>query len=371
MIDSWYGEIVALQDTGSILLADRALSLTRDELSQITHWPKVDLHRHLEGSLRFSTILDLAQQAEGDFQVDPEKLRSMVVVGTGDERTPRVFLSKFELLRRLYRSPEIIQRITKETIGDAAADRIRYLELRFTPLALAHGGRFPLKDVFDWVIEAADQASRIHAIEVGLIVSVNRHEDVRQAESVAQLAVDFRGRGVVALDLAGDETSFQAHPFVPIFASARAAGLGIAVHAGEWANGDAVRHALLIMGADRIAHGVRVLEDPEAVELALARRTTFEICLTSNLQSGVVPRLGEHPLGRMLDAGLSVTLNTDDPGICGTTLSRELGLAATELGLSLDTLKGLTLTAAQGTFLTERAKQLLEDELQNILLRLP
>jgi len=342
---------------------------SRDEemLNLFRRWPKVDLHRHLEGSLRFSTILELATSGRIDLPRETASLKSLVQVQPGDYRDPRTFLSKFDALLRVYRSPEIIQRVTRESIEDAAADGVCYLELRFTPVAMAHAMAFPLRDVIHWMTDATRNASEQTGVNVGLIASVNRHEPVDQAEEVARRACEFAGRGIVALDLAGDEGGFSAEPFIPTFREARRAGLGITVHAGEWGDGVSVRHALRDMDADRIAHGVRVLEDPEAVELALSRRTVFEVCLTSNLLSGVVDRLDNHPLIRMLEAGLQVTLNTDDPGICSTSMTQEMLAAVSSLGFSPESLKGLILAAVQGSFLPSAARRRLEREVQTVL----
>jgi len=324
----------------------------------------VDLHRHLEGSLRLNTILELAISSGADLPRDTASLRSLVQVQPGDSRDPKTFLSKFDALRRLYRSPEIIGRVTREAIEDAAADGVRYLELRFTPVAMGHAMGFPLGDVVRWVVDATRAVTGQTGLRVGLIASVNRHESVHQAEEVARSAFDFAGQSIVALDLAGNEDGFPAEPFIPAFREAKQAGLRITVHAGEWGNGASVKYALRDMDADRIAHGVRVLEDPEALELAVARRTVFEVCLTSNLLSGVVQRLEDHPLIRMLEAGLQVTLNTDDPGICSTTMTQEMVAAVSSLGLSIESLKGLTLAALQGSFLPIDEKRRMEREIQ-------
>jgi adenosine deaminase len=279
-----------------------------------------------------------------------------------EPRTSAAFLAKFTHLRHFFRSPEIIHRLTWEAIADAAADNVRYLELHFTPLALSDVGEFPLPEVVDWVIEAASSAAVEHALHHGLILSVNRHEGVKFAEQIGQIAVDRKDRGVVGLSLAGDESKYSAEPFEPIFSAAREAGLGISIHAGEWAGPENVYYAIEVMKAPRIGHGVRVIEDQEVVRLARDRRVAFEICLTSNVQTGVVPSIHEHPLLKMLHAGLQVTLNTDDPGVSDTSLSDEYALAMREFDLSLESLRGLNLAALQAGFLPPAKKADLESE---------
>ena len=335
------------------------------ELQQtLADLPKVDLHRHLEGSLRLKTLLEVAKEQDLDLPHEEAKLRTQVQIAGEQPKTLPNFLSKFRTLRQIYRSPEIIRRVTQEAVEDAAADHIRYLELRFTPVALSQAKDFPLAEVVDWVVEFAGEAAEDTGVQVGLIVSVNRHEPVGLAEKVVQLAADRIGKGIVGLDLAGNEDEFPADPFATMFRSARAAGLGITVHAGEWSGPVSVLHALNGMHAERIGHGVRVMEDLAAVNAARESRAVFEVCLTSNLHSGVVPGMDGHPLPQMIDSGLQVTLNTDDPGISNIRLSDEYYTAVTELGLSIETLKGLILTAAQAAFLPERGKRELEGELK-------
>lgn len=324
--------------------------------------PKVDLHRHLEGSFRLETLIDLVRREGLDLPRDKNALQAVVQMLPGEPRTSTNFLAKFKHLRSFFRSPEIIHRLTWEAIADASADNIRCLELHVTPVALSEAGEFPLSEVVDWVIESASSAAAEHGVELGLILSVNRHEGVQYADEVAHIAADWKDRGIVGLSLAGDEVSHSAEPFGPIFSAIREEGLGISIHAGEWAGPENIRHAIEDMGAPRIGHGVRIMEDQELVRLARDRCVAFEVCLTSNIQSGAVTTIDDHPLPSMLQAGLQVTLNTDDPGVSDTRLSDEYALAITQLGLSLESIKGLVLTALQASFLPPKVKANLETE---------
>ncbi len=331
--------------------------------------PKVELHRHLEGSLRLSTLLEVGREYDLALP-DLDHLRPMVQVVQADPRTSQNFLSKFEVLRKFYRSPEVIQLITEQAIADAAADNVRYIELRFTPSTLAKFGSYPLGEVLDWVIAAAKSAQSKFEITTRLIASVNRHESVDIAAQVAQLASDRLDSMIVGLDLAGDEANFSAAPFVPLFQEARQAGLQITIHAGEWGPAENVAQAIDQLGAERIGHGVRVLEDPGIVALAHERGTTFEVCVTSNYQSGVVTSLENYPIQNMIQAGLNPTINTDDPGISQITLSSEYGLVCEQIGLSLADLQDRVSAAAEAAFLPdgEREKLVgaLEGEFQDI-----
>jgi adenosine deaminase len=329
--------------------------------------PKVELHRHLEGSLRLTTMLDIARTHGITIPIGLVSLSGLVQIQDQDPLTFTNFLEKFKTLRLFYRSREVIQRVTQEAVEDAARDNIRYLELRFTPVALSRAEGFPLHDVMDWVITGSQAAAKKNKIKVGLIASVNRHESTELAEQVARLAAEHVNKGMVGLDLAGNEAEFSAGPFLPIFKEARQAGLHLTIHAGEWGGADNVREAIQVLEAERIGHGVRVLEDPAVVALARERGTIFEVCVTSNYQSGVFPSLNVHPLKAMFEQGLNVTVNTDDPSISRITLSNEYHLACEDLGLPFETLKQSILTAAQAAFLPEAEKTKLVSSMKKSL----
>ena len=318
--------------------------------------PKVELHRHLEGTLRLATMLDIAQQHGITIPADVLRLSNLVQVQEEEKYSFQTFLSKFNTLRLFYRSPDVIHRITREAIEDAAKDNVKYMELRFTPVALSRAERFPLHDVIDWVITSTQNAAKEFGVMVRLIASVNRHESHELAEQVAWLAAEHKEHGLIAIDLAGNEAEFKSQPFYGVFKEARQAGLHITIHAGEWGPAANVKEGIEELGAERIGHGVRVLEDDTVVALARERNTAFEVCVTSNLQSGVVPDLESHPLRAMLQAGLNATINTDDPSVSRITLSQEYYVVCNELGLPLDTLKERILAAAQASFLPDNER---------------
>jgi adenosine deaminase len=332
-------------------------------------FPKVELHRHLEGSLRFETVRELARRHGMDLPATAE-LRTLVQVQDDEPFTFENFLSKFTTLRLFYRSPEVIHRITREAIEDAAADNIRYMEMRFTPVALGRAEGFPLADVMDWVIDATKQAEEEFNIKTRLIASVNRHESATLAAQVSYLAVDRMHEGIVGLDLAGDESNFSAEPFAEIFHAARQSGLGITVHAGEWNTGENVAQAVELLEADRIGHGIRVLESEGAIQMTRERNIPFEVCITSNYQSGAVSNVDAHPITQMLALGLNATINTDDPSISQLKLSDEYRLVCEVLGLSIKNLQERVIAAAQAAFLLEDEKIELINSLQKEYLSL-
>ena len=329
--------------------------------------PKVELHRLLVGSLRLDTMVEIAQKHGIEIPEDVLRLSTMVQVQEEDKFTFQNFLSKFNTLRLFYRSPDVIHRITREAIEDAAKDNIRYLELRFTPVALSRAERFPLHDVIDWVISSTKEASEKSGVVVRLIASVNRHESPDLAEQVAWLAFEHLKDGMVALDLAGNEAEFPTQPFYGIFKEAKQSGLHVTIHAGEWGPAKHVKEAIEEIGAERVGHGVRTLEDKRVIALARERGTAMEVCITSNYQSGVVQSLDTHPLMDMLNAGLNVTINTDDPSISRITLSHEYYTACEDLQMPQTMLRDRIIAAAQAGFLATDEKEKLVEQLKRDL----
>ena len=318
--------------------------------------PKAELHRHLEGSLRIESMLDIARIHGLTVPASIMRLSGLVQIGDEEPYNFSNFLEKFKTLRLFYRSPEVIARVAREAVEDAARDNVRYMELRFTPVALSRAERFPLHDVIDWVCESANETAEKFGITVKFIASVNRHESPALAEQVAWLAASCQDKGIVGLDIAGNEAEFSGKPFAPIFREAKESGLKITVHAGEWGGAENVREAIEVLGADRIGHGVRIMEDENIVALAKERGTVFEVCVTSNHQSGVIKTLKNHPLAKMIEAGLITTINTDDPSISRISLSGEFQMANEQLGLSMKTLKEQTLNAVNAAFISEEER---------------
>ncbi len=328
--------------------------MTEILLDTIQNLPKVELHRHLEGSMRIQTLLDIAQKNDRELaNLTVEELRPHVQMVPGQAFTSEEFLRKFKTLRQFYNSPETIRRITKEVVEDAAADNVRYMELRFTPRALTNVLHCSYADVMDWVCGTVRKTAAQLDIDVRLIVSMNRHESVEIGEEVLNVAIDHRDQGVVGIDLAGAEASYSCKPFARIFQRARANGLFTTIHAGEWAGPNSVRDAIVELSADRIGHGIRATEDSQCLKLLVERGTVLEVCPTSNLHSGVVTELTKHQLINLYRAGVRTTVNTDDPLISNITLTTELLDVMLDMKFTLDDIKRNILNAAAGAFLPQ------------------
>ncbi len=349
--------ISPLSITPTVLSKGAAHLIDQELAAAVRAMPKVELHRHLEGSLRLETLLSIALEHHITMpRFDVEGLRPFVQIMPGEARSMKHFLNKFSVLRMFYRSEHIIKRVTAEVVADAAHDNVKYMELRFTPQALNNLIKCSFTDVVGWVCEAVNGAAAEHGIQVGLILSMNRHESPEIGDSVLQAAIAHVNDGVVGIDLAGQERDFKAAPFRPLFERAREAGLGVTVHAGEWAGADSVREAVCDLYAERIGHGIRAVEDEDLCEILADLGTVLEVCPTSNYHSGVVDDYNVHPLPELVKRRLLTTINTDDPLISNITLSDELINVLNFTTLTLDDIKRQQITAAGAAFLKPEAR---------------
>lgn len=331
---------------------------------RLSRLPKIDLHRHLEGSLRLETIHEIAREHNVNLQeYSIDSLRPLVQIVENHVPDFHTFMEKFYFLHQFYSSQDAIKRIAYEAVIDAAEDNIKYLELRFSPYSLSLNQSFSLNEVMEWVIEAVDKAQAERDIMVRLIVTIVREFSCKIAWRIARTALTYAPYGVVGLDLAGDEVRDPMEPFADIFKMAREAGLGITVHAGEARRGEgaeSVRKAVELFGAQRIGHGVRAGESPDVVALLRDRKVTLEICPTSNFQTGVVLDPIHHPSRDMHRQGVLITINTDDPSISDTTLTDEYCIALREMGITLEELKKMILNGVRAAFLPQEEKDKLE-----------
>lgn len=321
-------------------------------------FPVVELHRHLDGNVRIDTVLDLARRHGLELPAwTAEELRPHVQV---TDPTPDLlgFLAKLDLLRHVMVDLEAVARIARENVEDAAVEGIDHVELRFSPAFMAEPHGLEPRAVAEAVCDAVAEAAARLPVTVKLIGIVSRTYGPERAwvEVDAALACRDRGpgeRSIVALDLAGDEAGFPGELFVEHFRHAREGGLRVIAHAGEAAGAESVRQALDGLGAERIGHGVRAVEDPALVARLAEDGVPLEVCPTSNVQTSTVSGYRQHPLGRLLAAGVVATLNTDDPSISGIDLPHEYRVAREEIGLGAAELATLQRNALAAAFLDE------------------
>jgi aminodeoxyfutalosine deaminase len=285
-------------------------------------YPKIELHVHLEGTVRAETLKQIAKRNGYPLPDDLESLYAF--------RDFRHFIEVFELTAGALSTHDDFRQVVVDYAAEAASHGAVYLEAIFAP-GLWRG--LDTDEVFTGYCDGAQQARELHGVEVRLTPDIPRVYSPEEAETVARFAVAYRERGVVGLGLGGFETDHPADPYVRAFALAREGGVGSVPHAGEVVGAESVRTALEGLGADRIRHGIRSVEDPGLVAELAGRGTVLDVCPLSNLRTGVVPSLEEHPLPQLVAAGVRCSISTDDPAMFDTDLTRDYEAAAT-LGVS-------------------------------------
>jgi adenosine deaminase len=298
-----------------------------------TRLPLIDLHRHLDGSIRLETILDLGRRHNIPLPAwTTAELRPHVVV-TEPHAGLVEFLAKFQWMIAVLADYDACRRVAYENVEDASREGIRYIELRFSPCFMASHHHLDPSRVVEAVIEGARQGEADFGVRVNLIGILTRTFGPGLARKELLALLDHKEH-LVALDLAGDEASKPAGLFVEHFKEGRDAGWQITVHAGEAAGAASIVEAVEKLGATRIGHAVRAVDDPAVMAMLRERRIGIEANLTSNVQTSAVPNLASHPLRQFLAEGLLACINTDDPGISGIDLPHELDVAAPAAGLT-------------------------------------
>jgi len=315
-------------------------------------YPLVELHRHLDGNVRLETIIALGHQHGLPLPGwTVEELRPHVQVD-GPVSDVMTFIAKFEWLQQAMVNYDAVRRIAYENVEDAAREGIDYIELRFSPFFMAQKHGLDPIGVAEAVCDGLTEALEDLPVRAKLIGIMSRTFGPEPCWQELEAAIHCRDRGVVAVDLAGDEANFPGELFVDHFRRAREAGLHVTVHAGESAGPESVRQAVLELGAERLGHAVRAVDDEATMDLLAERGTGIESCLTSNVQTSTVPNYADHPLPIFLQRGLLVTLNTDNPSISNIDLAHEYRVAAREIGLTPAELRRLQENAIEVAFLT-------------------
>ncbi len=322
--------------------------------------PKVELHRHLEGSIRADVAFEIAQNNGVDLGVSSvDELAKSYVFGGFDS-----FVEIFIRTTSALQSGDDVVRITSAMADEMAKQNVRYAEIIVAPIFLQMNGLAPA--AISEALNAGRAYARNQNLELAWIADIPRHMPAETWRwTVDYITGADAPEGIVALGLGGPEVGFPPEPFAEVFAQAQAAGLASIPHAGETEGASSVRGAVESLGARRIGHGVRCLEDPDLVELLIAQHITMDVSLTSNVLLGVTADYPSHPLPRMIAAGLEVTLNTDDPGLFRTDLNRELSLAAEHFAFDDERMRGFQITAARNSLCDERRRGELEEEIRS------
>ena len=320
--------------------------------------PKVELHLHLEGTLRPATVCELAGRHEpGSWLTRPDWH-----VGYFTFHDLAGFIQQFRAVNRAcVRDLEDLERLAREGFEDLALQNVRYAEVSWSARPPNHPSYLPLREAFAAIDRARRAVEARTDLRIGLLVGINRapgvggEDDTRRA-AIALVEEALRARedgvNIVGIDLHGDEQSHPGvEPFVDAFRLAAEAGLGLRAHAGEGSGAATVRDAVDLLAVHRIGHGVRAMDDPDLLERLGAARVPLDVCPTSNIRTGTVPSLERHPIRRLLAAGIPVTVSSDDPIVFETSITAELALLHLAHHFSWHELGGLTVNAAASCFL--------------------
>ncbi|MFO7609582.1 MAG: adenosine deaminase [Candidatus Krumholzibacteriia bacterium] len=324
--------------------------------------PKTDLHVHLDGSLRPATVLELARHVDTGYSFTSEADVLAVCRVPDDCQSLVDYLRVFDITLKLMQDADSLTRIAFELAEDAHLENVRYMEVRYSPLLHRERG-LAYDEVVAAVQRGLDRAYRRYGIRTGQIICGIRHIPGPSSLELADLAVRWKGRGVVAFDLAGAEKDFPAKDHLEAFQRVLDGNVNVTVHAGEAFGAPSIHQAVHYCRAHRIGHGTHLAEDPDLMAWVNDRRIAVEVCLASNLQTKAIPDFASHPIRRFMQDGLRVTLNTDNRLVSGTTVTNEYRLAVENYGLSEDEVLALVMNGFKAAFLPLKTKVELIDRL--------
>jgi len=317
----------------------------------IARLPKTDLHVHLDGSLRPETIHELAQRDKVDLPFDSVDRIRRYFTEELPERDLVAYLERFDVTTAVMQTEEALERVAFELVEDAARENVWYMEVRYAPILSTKRGLSP-RQVVDAVHRGLRRGQETYPrTQSQQIICGLRHFEPERAVRMAMLAVEYKGKGVLAFDLAGAEKDNPAKRFREAFYLVRHANLNVTVHAGEAYGPESIHQAIHWAAADRIGHGVRLGEDQDLLDYVRDHRIPLEMCPTSNVQTGAVESIEKHPIRDYFDRGLRVTVNTDNRLMSGTTVTDELVLCADRLGFTIEEIKSVILAGFKSAFL--------------------
>jgi adenosine deaminase len=318
--------------------------------------PKTDLHVHLDGSLRLETIIDLAKQHKIELpSYDEAELRKAMNLGQNCGSLIE-YLKAFDVTLQVLQHEEALYRCAFELAEDAARENVRYMEVRYSPMLHTRRG-LKLTSVVEAVLTGLRAAHEAFGVESVVILCGIRNISPNSSLEMAELAVAYKNRGVVGFDLAGAEYDHPAKHHKAAFQLVRDNNINTTIHAGEAYGPESIAQALHVCGAHRIGHGCRLREDGDLLHYINDHRIPLECCPSSNVQTGAVRDIASHPLKFYYDLGLRVTVNTDNRLITDTSVSQELWLCHTKMGMSLADIKSIIIAGFKSAFLPFHIKQ--------------
>jgi adenosine deaminase len=319
-------------------------------------FPKIELHRHLEGSFSLPTLHRIAEKNDLGYSRDMAEFKKAVQFPRDSEPDFLTFLSKFK--NNWYRSHQDVWDIVHDSVLGFADDGLFYIELRFSPEHFALFNDFDRMEITRLVIKAANTAATAIGLQIRYLITFNRgKQDQYEMIDLYHAIRDLKIPEIVGIDLAGDETQYPPENFTEFFTTVRDEGLyGATIHAGEVTPSHQIWDSIKLLHAARIGHGTTSIEDPDLQTLLREKKIVLEQCITSNYQTGSWVDEHNHPLGRLYRAGIPVTINSDDPTIQDTDLTDDYMKACSYFDLSVDDLVALNVTAIEGSFLNDADK---------------
>src|SRR5512138_1840762 len=318
-------------------------------LEVIEKLPKTDLHVHLDGSLRLSTILDLADKQRVELPArDEDGLRKAMNLGQNCGSLVE-YLKAFDVTLRVLQTADALTRTAYELAEDSARENVRYMEVRYSPMLHTRRG-LRLTTVVEAVLEGLRAAQDKYGIESNVILCGIRNVSPESSLEMAELAVAYKNRGVVGFDLAGAEYDHPAKHHRAAFQLVRDNNINVTIHAGEAYGPESIHQAIHVCGAHRIGHGCRLREDGDLLHYVNDHRIALECCPSSNVQTGAIRDLASHPIKLYYDLGLRVAVNTDNRLITDTSVSKELWLAHTRIGIPFSDIKKIILAGFKASF---------------------
>jgi adenosine deaminase len=318
-------------------------------------FPKVELHRHLEGALRLETVVELAPQVGIDLPHDPKKIREHFLVETPMTDLGSV-LRKFLHTQKVLHSEEVLQRIAFEAVEDAFNEGIRILELRYAPTFIAAGhSHLNFHKIHRAIHRGLEKATAKYPIKAGLIFTFQRSLTKEENKKALKFAIESAD-SFIGFDLADDEAAAPAKDFAGLFSELQKLNKGITIHAGEANSPNApqnVLESIQYLGARRIGHGLQIIHSPEIIKIVADKKIPLEICPFSNYLTRAIPDLKSHPINALKRAGVLITVNSDDPGIFGMDLTHEYDLLANDYGWTEKDFEEANLIAARASFIPD------------------
>lgn len=321
----------------------------------INNLPKIELHCHLDGSLRIETVIELSKKE--NISLDSYAYDEVKKLLSVDENCNSLneYLDKFDLPNKVLQSKENLRRASYELLEDAAKDNVKYIEVRFAPILHIKGG-LSLEEVIEGVIYGIKDAERKYDIKGNVIISCIRGLDLQHVFDSIEAGSNFIGKGVVAIDLAAEEKEDFAHEYIEAISYAKKKGFRITIHAGETGFGKNVRQAIELLGAERIGHGVFIYNDKDSYNLVKAKGIMLEMCPKSNIDTKAVDSYSNHPIYKYHKDNIKVNISTDNRTVSNISLNDETKNVIRAFNISLDQYKEIYLNSVKAAFCNYETK---------------